>query len=269
MFVHRCIKWLIYRPRRKRSTERTGTTEKAEELYITATDGVKTVSYLFSAREGAEEKETIVFMHGVSDCTEDRQKDAVRMVRKTGKSVFVVGYRGFCKGSREWPDRKGIVLDAAASVAALRRKTSGRIIFHGQSLGTSVALHVALQEVPDGLILENPFLSLKAVLTHKAGVLGSFFHFLAGERWDSIDVVEENKSVFERANVLFLVSGSDTLVSPSNSEVLIKALRSHGADVTCCVFRGAAHETLYKHESYFEEIKKYCEQAPGGKQASV
>eukprot|EP00914_Ancora_sagittata_P004414 GHVO01009576.1.p1 GENE.GHVO01009576.1~~GHVO01009576.1.p1 ORF type:complete len:263 (-),score=58.08 GHVO01009576.1:308-1096(-) len=257
-FFRGCMKWLIYRPRQNKEIEE-DILKGMEMVSVTAVDGVKTRSYFYKKGDGGGG--TIVYMHGVSDSTEDRQKDAIKMSQRTGRNVYVVGYRGFCKSSKEWPSERGIIMDALASVGALRRMIGGRVIFHGQSLGAAVALYTAVHDTPDGLILENPFISLKHVLITKAGIVGRFFDFLADEKWDSINVIETHKGVFEKLPVLFLVSGRDDLVSPDNSEGLIKALKSlHCDDVRTHVFEGATHETLPAHISYFKVIKQYVDQ---------
>jgi uncharacterized protein len=72
-----------------------------------------------------------------------------------------MAYRGY-SGSTGKPSEEAIVADAQLAYRALRSEgvEPNKIVLYGESLGTSVALHVARDHPAVALILEAPFTSM-------------------------------------------------------------------------------------------------------------
>jgi fermentation-respiration switch protein FrsA (DUF1100 family) len=76
----------------------------------------------------------------------------------------MIDYRGFGR-SEGAPSEEGVYADADAGYDYLMRRgiPSERLVLHGESLGTAVAVDLAARRPCGGLILEAPFPSIRAV----------------------------------------------------------------------------------------------------------
>ncbi len=85
-------------------------------------------------------------------------------------SVLAFDYRGYGQ-SRGTPTVEGVLADgraARAKLAELARVPSSEIVVWGRSMGGAVAVQLASEERPRGLILECTFDSFKSVAKHHA-----------------------------------------------------------------------------------------------------
>ncbi|OIR56941.1 MAG: alpha/beta hydrolase family protein [Amphiamblys sp. WSBS2006] len=256
--IHFVLRNLFYHPGEDHSTP---AEDCFWEVSVMARDKQRTTSYLCMEKVfGAEKRPTIVFMHGISDTTEARKGEALELLEKTRMNVFVVGYRGFGKSSdRTTPDMEGIIQDTRASISALKRIVTGRLFFFGQSLGSSVAIHVLRYHTADGLILENPFLSITRVVFDRLSFLGHVFRKIIPDEWDSIGFVISNGERFRELDIMILSSGKDTLTGPYHRDVLFESfLRAGCRYAHYCVFEGYSHEGLRRSASYAQKIKDFC-----------
>jgi fermentation-respiration switch protein FrsA (DUF1100 family) len=132
-----------------------------EDVWLQTSDGVKLHAWWVPAA-GAEF--TFVCFHGNAANIANRA-DAYAFLRVLPANVLAVEYRGYGK-SEGSPSEPGIYLDAQAAHDYLTRQRGiapQRIIAHGQSLGTAVAVDLATQRALGGLVLEAPFPSAAAV----------------------------------------------------------------------------------------------------------
>ena len=132
-----------------------------EEVWLRATDGIKLHCW-WIAGEGAEF--TFVAFHGNASNMAARA-DVYRFLRALPANVLAVEYRGYghSEGS---PSEKGIYVDAQAAYDYLTRQRGirpSRLISYGQSLGTAVAVDLAVNRDVAGVVLEAPFPSARAV----------------------------------------------------------------------------------------------------------
>ena len=104
-----------------------------------------------------------LFLHGNAGNVTHRVQ-AILAIREAGSAVLVPDYRGFGK-SEGSPSESGVTLDAEAALAWLNRRgyPSERVVLHGESLGTAVAVELATRTRCAGLVLEAPFTSASAV----------------------------------------------------------------------------------------------------------
>ncbi|MCU0247919.1 MAG: lysophospholipase [Bryobacter sp.] len=93
-------------------------------------------------------------------------------IRDSGSSVLIIDYRGYGR-SEGTPSEAGLVDDAEAGYRWLReRYPAERIIVHGLSLGTSIAVQLAVRAPCRGVTLEAPFSSARAVAHSVVPFLG-------------------------------------------------------------------------------------------------
>ncbi len=151
---------------------------------------------------------------------------------RQGHAVFLFDYRGF-GGNPGSPSEGGLRIDArAARDYLLSRPDVGSrpLVYFGASLGTAVAVELASEHRPAGIILRSPFTSLTAVGQHHYTwlpvglILRDRFATLdrlpdihapllviAGDR-DRIVPIAESRQVFDTANepkALLVVPGAD------------------------------------------------------------
>lgn len=105
----------------------------------------------------------VLFLHGNAGNVTHRGPH-IEAIAGAGAAVLAPDYRGYGK-STGWPSERGLYQDALAGYEFLlaRGYPAGRIILHGESLGTAVAVELAAARPCAGLILEAGFPSARAV----------------------------------------------------------------------------------------------------------
>lgn len=141
----------------------------AEDVQLVTRDGVKLHGWWKESR-GSEL--ATLFLHGNAGNVTHRGR-SIRAITEAGSSVLVPDYRGYGK-SEGSPSEAGLYADADAAYDWLERKgyDAARLIIHGESLGTAVAVELASRRSCRGLILEAPFPSARAVAGTVLPVIG-------------------------------------------------------------------------------------------------
>ncbi len=100
-----------------------------------------------------------LYLHGNAGNVTHRGRHIQEIVA-AGSSVLVIDYRGYGK-SQGRPSEQGLYTDAEAAYDYLLTQGYGphQIVLHGESLGTSVAMDLAIRRPARGVILEAPFTS--------------------------------------------------------------------------------------------------------------
>lgn len=147
----------VYMPDRTRVAPKDAGLPSVEEVELTAKDGTKLIAWHMPAR-GA--KPTMLYFTGNSGNAAQRA-GKIAMITADGYGVFMLNYRRF-GGSRGWPTEKNNVADAGVAYDYLRGIGLGEkdIVSYGESLGTGVAVQLALSRPVKALVLESPFTSL-------------------------------------------------------------------------------------------------------------
>jgi hypothetical protein len=201
-----------------------------EEVLFPAADGTLLHGWFVP---GASGKPLILFCHGNAGNISHRIENLYLFRREIGVSVFIFDYRGYGK-SEGTASEEGTYADARGALEWLENRgwKPERMIYFGRSLGAGVAVQMALEKQPAGLVLETPFPSVSAMGRHHYSV----FYFLLGwavqARYDSLEkisrvhvpllifqgdrdtIVPEKmaRRVFERANgpkTFHLIPGAD------------------------------------------------------------
>jgi fermentation-respiration switch protein FrsA (DUF1100 family) len=136
-------------------------------------------------------------------------------LHRNGFGVFLSDYRGF-GGNPGSPSESGLRIDARAvrdSVRARPGVNPDRLVYFGESLGTAVALELAIEHPPAALILRSPFTSL----TDVGRVHYPFLPvgLLLRDRYESAGLVRRL-----RAPLLVIAGGADTIVPVTLSQAL-------------------------------------------------
>ncbi len=131
-----------------------------EPVTFETTDGL-TLSGWFVAPPGPSPRVTVLVFNGNAGNRAHRGPLAAALHRH-GVQVLVVDYRGY-GGNPGRPTEKGLAADSRAARAYLAGRPdvdASRIVYFGESLGTAVAVHLAVEHPPAALVLRSPFTSI-------------------------------------------------------------------------------------------------------------
>jgi hypothetical protein len=132
-----------------------------EEIAFDAEDGMRLHGWWMPAQRRPALAH-VLLSHGNAGNIGDRVVHA-RLLADAGLDVFLFDYRGYglSEGS---PDEAGTYRDARAAREALVRQAgvdAGRVVYLGESVGGAVALALAVEAPPLGLVLQSAFTSIR------------------------------------------------------------------------------------------------------------
>jgi fermentation-respiration switch protein FrsA (DUF1100 family) len=217
----------------------------AEDVEPETEDGVK----LFGWWIKGDGRRAVLFFHGNAGNAGDRLDRAKILCDRFGLDVFLVDYRGYGRSGGS-PSEAGLVRDARAIYEAARTRgfPPERIVPFGESLGSAVAVGLAAERPCGGLVLETPFLSIRAMARrHYPFVPGAFIRtrFDSAGRIPAIGVPK-----------LFLVAEQDEIVPPEQGRRLFELAPP---PKTLYVIPGAHHNDTYLAggEPYWEAVGRF------------
>jgi uncharacterized protein len=152
-----------------------------EEIYIPTEDGVRLQCYWLA--RPTSHWVLIYFMSNTGNIAQ-RIPDLMHLA-DLGLNVLGAGYRGFGKSTGS-PSELGLYMDGRAELKYVLRRgfKMGQVILLGRSLGSAVAVEIAMDQPLGGLILVSPLTSGKAMaLAHGFGPLAYFI----GDAYDNLD----------------------------------------------------------------------------------
>jgi len=135
-----------------------------------------------------------------------------------GVATLLFDYRGY-GGNPGGPSEAGLMRDGRAARAWLDAQPDidrARIAYFGESLGTGVAVRLAVSHPPAALVLRSPYTSLVDVGQHHYPILP--VGLLLRDRFASIDLIAR-----VRAPVLVIAGEHDHIIPRANSERLFAA----------------------------------------------
>lgn len=129
----------------------------AEDVWLTAADSTRIHGWWVEAPEA---RFVTLHLHGNGGNITHRVAAAMG-IRAAGSSVLLLDYRGYGR-SEGSPSEAGLYQDADAAYTWVQARGTNLVI-HGESLGTSVAVDLAVRKRCKGVVLEAPFTSIGAV----------------------------------------------------------------------------------------------------------
>jgi fermentation-respiration switch protein FrsA (DUF1100 family) len=144
----------------------------ARDVWLRASDGVKLHAWWL---EAPGSRVATLYLHGNGGNLAYRPGH-LRAMLAAGSSVLIVDYRGYGRSSGR-PTERGLYRDADAAYDYLigLGYHPGQIVLHGESLGTAVAVDLAVRRSCAGVILECPFPSIAYMAGRLVPVLGPLF----------------------------------------------------------------------------------------------
>ena len=132
-----------------------------ENLWLTASDGVRFNAWYVPAPEDSSDPPVVLFCHGNGGDMSHRVS-TLELIHEMGMACLLFDYRGYGL-SQGKPGEKGIYRDAQAAWDHLvqdKGVAPERIILWGRSLGGGVASYLAKEHQAACLILESTFTSV-------------------------------------------------------------------------------------------------------------
>lgn len=201
------------------------------EARFRAEDGTKLHGWLVPGRE----RTTLLWCHGNAGNISHRLEN-IRLIRdRLGIGVFIFDYRGYGQ-SEGTPSEEGLYIDARAALTWLRGRPEvdpTRIAYFGRSLGAAVALDLAIQSPPRGLILETPFLSVRAMANRTLPGSG----LLLASRYDNLATIRRIT-----VPILILHGDRDEIVPFAHGRRLFEQASE---PKTFFTIKGATHNDTY------------------------
>jgi uncharacterized protein len=219
-------------------------------LTLTARDGASVHATEFAGPEGAP---LIVYFHGNGVVMGDVLWMAREFVER-GLGVVLVEYRGYglSMAAGSVPSEAGLYEDAEAVLAALAAQGVGseRIALFGESLGTGVAVEMAVRGHGSCLVLVTPYTSIPEVASRFA--FGLPVGLLMRERFDSF-----GKAARVAAPVLLLHGTDDSVVPYAMGMKLASALPR----ARLITVAGGHHNDLFLGDGWrlFDEVANFVQ----------
>ena len=185
-----------------------------KKILATTTDGLEITSWYHPAT--GKLKPTIVFFQGNTGQMGIRH-EKVRSWINDGFGVVLTGYRGY-SGNPGKPTEQGLYSDARATLDKLRDEglRNDEIVLYGESLGTGVAVQMAIERHFGAVMLEAPYTSIPDVGAGQYPFVP--VSLLTIDRFDSIAKIDQISTP------LFVMHGdADRLVPYRMGQALFEA----------------------------------------------
>lgn len=192
-----------------------GVTE-IEPVTFDTSDGLE-LSGWFLAASGPAPRVTVLVFNGNAGNRAHRGPLAAALHRH-GVQVLLVDYRGY-GGNPGAPSEHGLAVDGRAARAYLAGRPDvdpSRLVYFGESLGTAVAVNLAVEHPPAALVLRSPFTSMSDVGQHHYPFLP--VRLLLRDRFAAIDQIRRI-----RVPLLVIAGGHDRIVPIDSSRRLYEA----------------------------------------------
>ncbi len=223
-----------------------------QEIWFPARDGVQLNGWFIP---GVPEKPLVLFFHGNAGNLYDNL-EYLNLLHGRGLPIFIFDYRGYGKSQGTPILENDLYQDARGAICFLEGQgwPHEKMIFFGQSLGSAVALQMALETPPAGLVMESSFTSLKEIVKY----VSPLAYYTVG--WWSIDLPFDNLAKIGRVEVpLLLIHGDmDTVVPVAMTKQLFAQT---GAPKMLHIISGGGHcnVIMYDSSAYLAAWKSYLQ----------
>ena len=223
---------LMYFPETARTPPADAQFPAAQEATLTSADGTSLIAWHVPPKANM----VVLYFHGNGGSLRHRVP-RFRSLTADGTGLVALSYRGY-GGSQGSASEEGLIADARAAYEfAQTRYPESRIVVWGESLGTGVAIALAVEKKIDALVLEAPF-------TSTADIAFAAYPFIPVRllMWDQFRSDERIARV--KAPLLVLHGARDRVVPISYGERLFSLANEPKQFVR---FARGEHENLDDH----------------------
>lgn len=241
---------LIFFPEKSIETTPADVGLSFEDLYILTPDGTR-INGWYVPSPGA--KVTLLWLHGNAGNLSHRVDPLRYLHRELGVNVLMIDYREYGRSEGRVTE-EGTYQDTLAAYDDLIKRSDLdplRIVAYGQSLGSAVAVELALHRQLYGLILEAPFASIRAMAAFHYPWLP--FGGLLSTRYDSLEKISK-----VNVPLLILHGDGDEIVPYEQGKKLYEAA---GPPKQFYTIKGAGHNDVYivGGEGYFRAMRDFIQ----------
>ncbi len=219
-----------------------------EEVSFSAADGVRLHGWYLPGTPGAP---LILFCHGNAGNISHRVEN-IALFHRLGVGVFIFDYRGYGK-SEGRASEAGTYADARGALTWLEGRGVPRshMLYFGRSLGAAVALQLAVEAPPAGLVLETPFTSLADLGKTHYPVLYFLLGWALDARYDNLAKIGE-----VRVPLLVFQGDRDSIVPEKMARQLFAVANP---PKRFYLIKGADHNDTYDvgGTAYWEEWRRF------------
>ena len=231
-----------------------------EAVQIPSADGVTLQAWFLPSRVQSSSPTVLVFNGNAGNRA--YRSPLAAALRRQGLSVLLFDYRGFGDSGGS-PSERGLYDDARAVRSYLAGRSdvrADRLVYFGESLGTAVAVRLAVEHPPAALILRSPFTSMVDVGRLHYPILP--VRWLLRDRFSSIDAIES-----VRSPVLIVAGDRDRIVPLEQSRRLFERTPEPRELV---VVRGADHNdaALLDGRELIDAVRRFIESHATGAAAT-
>jgi hypothetical protein len=206
---------LLYFPSRRHDATPARLGLDGEDVEMSTEDGERLHGWWIPAATGSRGGHVVHF-HGNAGNISHRLPEAAAL-SGAGFDVLLFDYRGYGLSTGR-PHEAGLYRDARAARAALVARPgidASRLYYVGESLGGAVALALALEHPPPGLVLQSTFTSVRDMARVHYPVVP---RFLVPDAYPSLRRVAQL-----RASLLIVHGEADDIVPFAQGEALFAA----------------------------------------------
>jgi len=201
-----------------------------EDVVLKTADGLRIHAWFITVNEGSNKVPTLLFCHANAGNVGLRIPNYAQIVEKLNANILALDYRGYGH-SEGFPSEDGLIEDALSAWQWLRdageagRIDAERVFVFGRSLGGAVAVALVrtlqqrgeVQALPCGIILENTFVSVSALVDSLFPIIAfkSLKERFLRLRWETVERIREIE-----VPLLFLSGEKDEMIPPWHSKVL-------------------------------------------------
>ncbi len=167
-----------------------------DDVTFRTEDGLNLHGWFVSGKKSSPDDDlhTLLWFHGNAGNI-NRRLDNIKMLHdRVPVNVFIIDYRQYGKSEGKISEQ-GTYLDAKAALSYLHSRkdiNNEKIIFFGRSLGSAVAVDLAVKEKCCALILETPFTSIKEMGKTLYPFLSIWLNLLK-TKYDSLSKIKQVK----------------------------------------------------------------------------
>lgn len=211
-----------------------------EEHWITAADGTRLHGLLFPADSS---KGLIFYLHGNGGAL-DSWGDVATTYTRLGYDVFLLDYRGYGKSEGRISSQQQLLADADTAYRQLLQDyPEERVVVLGYSLGTGLAAWLAAHHQPKMLILQAPYLSMRATAQqHYPWVPGLVVRY---------PLATDQVLPHVKAPIVIFHGDQDEVISYQNTLQLKVLLKPHDQFIT---LPGVGHNGMTENPEYQRQI---------------
>jgi len=224
------------------------TNAAASELSVAGKDGAFLNGILLE-QPGA--RSTVLYFGGNSFHLDQHAQHALPLLAACGSNVAMFDYRGYGRSSGK-PSIDTMQADALALFDALNARFPGRVVVHGQSLGSFMAAHVAQARPVLGTVLESTATSVEDFV--HANVPWYAAPFIRIDMADSLRQVDNRKAAAHFSSAaLVIAAGRDKTTPPRLGRKVFEAIPHQ--DKQYLLLEQAGHNDALRTEG---AIAAYC-----------